>query len=236
KRENDESKGLFKGFKEIAENFVQMPSVMWKLGIVQFFSWFAFFTMWSFAVPALTEHVYQTPMPIATDPLYEIKNEAYNNSANLVGSAMGLYGLSSMAFALLLTFITAKRNVNRRGIHFISLASGGMGFILLFMGNKDFPQILNLGFGLIGISWGSILSMPYAILSSSVKPEKMGVSMGIFNMFIVIPQIVAALGGIIWVYKTFLGEELIYTMVLAGICLFLGALSCFLLPNRFEQQ
>ena len=234
-QEKNASKGFWNGMLDIGRNISQMPPVMWKLGIVQFFSWFAFFTMWSFAVPALTGHVYQTPMPLADDPLYQIKNEAYNNSANLVGSSMGMYGLSSMAFALLLTFITAKRNINRRLIHFISLLAGGLGFLLLLLANKDYAQILNLSFGLIGLSWGSILSMPYAILSGSVKPEKMGVSMGIFNMFIVIPQIVAALGGINWAYKTFLGEELIFTMVLAGLSLIIGAATCFLLPKQASE-
>ncbi|MBM3448481.1 MAG: SLC45 family MFS transporter [Bacteroidetes bacterium] len=235
-KEKNESRGLWNGVVDIAKNFAQMPAVMWKLGVVQFFSWFAFFTMWSFAVPALTEHVYQSPMPLETDALFALKNEQYNNAANLVGSSMGMYGLSSMAFALVLTFITAKRIVNRRMIHFASLLAGGVGFMLLFAATKEYAQILNLSFALIGLSWGSILSMPYAILSSSVKPEKMGVSMGIFNMFIVIPQIVAALGGINWAYKTFLGEQIIYTMVLAGISLLLGALTCFLLPNRVSQR
>lgn len=234
-QEKKASKGFLNGILDIGRNIAQMPPVMWKLGIVQFFSWFAFFTMWSFAVPALTEHVYQTPMPMASDPLYQLKNEAYNNSANLVGSSMGMYGLSSMAFALILTVITAKRTINRRLIHFMSLLAGGLGFLLLLMANKDYAQILNLSFGLIGLSWGSILSMPYAILSGSVKPEKMGVSMGIFNMFIVIPQIVAALGGINWAYKTFLGEELIFTMVLAGLSLIIGAATCFLLPNQAKD-
>ena len=235
-KEKNESRGLWNGVVDIAKNFAQMPAVMWKLGVVQFFSWFAFFTMWSFAVPALTEHVYQSPMPLETDALFALKNEQYNNAANLVGSSMGMYGLSSMAFALVLTFITAKRIVNRRMIHFVSLLAGGVGFMLLFAATKEYAQILNLSFALIGLSWGSILSMPYAILSSSVKPEKMGVSMGIFNMFIVIPQIVAALGGINWAYKTFLGEQIIYTMVLAGISLLLGAVTCFLLPNRVSQR
>lgn len=234
-QEKKASKGFLNGILDIGRNIAQMPPVMWKLGIVQFFSWFAFFTMWSFAVPALTEHVYQTPMPLASDPLYQLKNEAYNNSANLVGSSMGMYGLSSMAFALILTVITAKRTINRRFIHFMSLLAGGLGFLLLLMANKDYAQILNLSFGLIGLSWGSILSMPYAILSGSVKPEKMGVSMGIFNMFIVIPQIVAALGGINWAYKTFLGEELIFTMVLAGLSLIIGAATCFLLPDQSKD-
>jgi maltose/moltooligosaccharide transporter len=85
---------------------------------------------------------------------------------------------------------------------------------------------------LIGIAWGSILSMPYAILSSEVDPAKMGITMGLFNMFIVIPQIVAALGGINWAYKTFLGEATINTMVLAGISLLLGAVSSLVLPAK----
>lgn len=232
RKHNAESRGLFNGLTEIADNFKTMPSVMWKLGVVQFFSWFAFFTMWSFATPALTEHVYHAAMPTHGDADFDAKNQLYNNAANIVGSSMGMYGLSSMAFALLLTLVTARNGINRRLIHMISLLAGGVGFLLMTTANEANDGILNLAFALIGISWGSILSMPYAILSSSVKPEKMGVSMGIFNMFIVIPQIVAALGGINWAYKTFLGEAVINTMVLAGIALILGALSTFMLPKQ----
>ena len=231
-KEKEETKGFFKGLVEIAKSFTYMPSVMWKLGLVQFFSWFAFFTMWSFAVPALTEHVYNAPMPEKGSPNFEVAFAAYNNAANLVGSSMGMYGLSSMVFALVLTFYTAKHGVNRRIIHFFSLVAGGVGFLMLFSANKEFASIMNLSFALVGIAWGSILSMPYAILSSSVRPEKMGVSMGIFNMFIVIPQIVAALGGINWAYKTLFGHEIIFTMVLAGTSLILGGISCFLLPAK----
>ncbi|MEN9312713.1 MAG: hypothetical protein RIT42_819 [Bacteroidota bacterium] len=245
RKENAESRGLFNGLAEISKNFTQMPSIMWKLGLVQFFSWFAFFTMWSFATPALTEHVYHAAMPQHGDPNFDAKNHLYNQAANIVSSSMGMYGLSSMAFALLLTLITAKNGINRRLIHMLSLFAGGLGFILMTtahgpIANNDPDSmvymtndgILNLAFALIGISWGSILSMPYAILSSSVKPEKMGISMGIFNMFIVIPQIVAALGGINWAHKTFLGPDIINTMVLAGIALILGALSTFMLPKQ----
>jgi maltose/moltooligosaccharide transporter len=184
-------------------------------------------------------------MPQHGDADFDAKNQLYNQAANIVGSSMGMYGLSSMAFALLLTFVTAKNGINRRLIHMLSLLAGGLGFILMTTGNGG-PQnstpdsmvwvandgILNLAFALIGISWGSILSMPYAILSSAVKPEKMGISMGIFNMFIVIPQIVAALGGINWAYKTFLGDAIINTMVLAGISLIIGAASTMLLPKQ----
>jgi len=232
RKQNAESSGLFNGLIEIAQNFKSMPSVMWKLGVVQFFSWFAFFTMWSFATPALTEHVYHAAMPKHGDVDFDTKNQLFNQAANIVSSSMGMYGLSSMAFALLLTLVTARNGINRRRIHMISLLAGGAGFLLMTTANEANDGILNLAFALIGVSWGSILSMPYAILSSSVKPEKMGVSMGIFNMFIVIPQIVAALGGINWAYKTFLGDAVINTMVLAGIALILGALSTFMLPKQ----
>lgn len=232
RKQNAESSGLFNGLVEIAQNFKSMPSVMWKLGVVQFFSWFAFFTMWSFATPALTEHVYHAAMPKHGDVDFDTKNQLFNQAANIVSSSMGMYGLSSMAFALLLTLVTARNGINRRLIHMLSLLAGGAGFLLMTTANEANDGILNLAFALIGISWGSILSMPYAILSSSVKPEKMGVSMGIFNMFIVIPQIVAALGGINWAYKTFLGDAVINTMVLAGIALILGALSTFMLPKQ----
>jgi len=188
--------------------------------------------MWSFATPALTEHVYHAAMPQHGDANFDAKNEAFNQAANVIGSSMGMYGLSSMAFALILTLVTARNGINRRRIHMISLLAGGAGFLLMTTANEANDGILNLAFALIGITWGSILSMPYAILSSSVKPEKMGVSMGIFNMFIVIPQIVAALGGINWAYKTFLGDEIINTMVLAGIALILGALSTLMLPKQ----
>jgi maltose/moltooligosaccharide transporter len=232
RKQNAESSGFFNGIIEIAHNFKSMPAVMWKLGVVQFFSWFAFFTMWSFATPALTEHVYHAAMPQHGAVDFDAKNEAFNQAANIIGSSMGMYGLSSMAFALLLTLVTARNGINRRLIHMASLLAGGLGFLLMTTANEANDGILNLAFALIGISWGSILSMPYAILSSSVKPEKMGVSMGIFNMFIVIPQIVAALGGINWAYKTILGDQIINTMVLAGIALILGALSTFMLPKQ----
>ena len=232
RKQNAESSGLFNGLVEIAQNFKTMPSVMWKLGVVQFFSWFAFFTMWSFATPALTEHVYHAAMPKHGDVDFDTKNQLFNQAANIVSSSMGMYGLSSMAFALLLTLVTARNGINRRLIHLLSLLAGGAGFLLMTTANEANDGILNLAFALIGVSWGSILSMPYAILSSSVKPEKMGVSMGIFNMFIVIPQIVAALGGINWAYKTFLGDAVINTMVLAGVALILGALSTFMLPKQ----
>jgi maltose/moltooligosaccharide transporter len=223
---------------DIRENAGSMPTTMKKLGVVQFFSWFAFFTMWSLANPALTEHVFNTPAPVLSEYNMDIPeqaarfkevNTAFQESSNLVGSYMGTYGLSSMAFALLLVLYTSKRKINRKYVHMVSLILGGFGFIMM----KYIPshEYLTLSFVLIGLSWGSILSMPYAMLSSSVNPKKMGVIMGLFNMFIVIPQIVASLGGVNFV-SGLLGEEAINAMTVAGISLIIAGLCNFLITNK----
>ncbi|MEM5563805.1 MFS transporter [Psychroserpens sp. AS72] len=222
---------------DILNNIGNMPLTMKKLGVIQFFSWFAFFTMWSLANPALTEHVFNTPAPVlsaydltvpAQVEAFEIVNTAFQKSSNLVGSAMGIYGLSSMAFALLLVLYTSKKNINRKYVHMFSLILGGLGFILMYYAS---PENLKWCFVLIGISWGSILSMPYAMLSSSVDPNKMGMFMGIFNMFIVIPQIIAALGGINFV-SGLLGEEAINAMTVAGISLIIAGFCNLLITNK----
>lgn len=223
-REKEESQGVGAGATEILGFIRDMPVVMRKLGAVQFFSWFAFFTMWSFATPALTESVFGSPLPAEGAEDFAVLNAAYNDAANAVSSAMGIYGLSSMVFALVLSVWTSRRGLNRRWTHLVSLVMGGVGFLSMSWWTPETAANLNWSFALIGLAWGSILSMPYAMLSGAIPPEKMGVGMGVFNMFIVIPQIVAALGGINWAYKTLLGEEVIQTMVLAGISLVLAGL------------
>ena len=223
-REKEESQGVGAGAAEILGFIRDMPVVMRKLGAVQFFSWFAFFTMWSFATPALTESVFGAPLPAEGAEDFAVLNAAYNDAANAVSSAMGIYGLSSMVFALVLSVWTSRRGLNRRWTHLVSLVLGGVGFLSMSWWTPETAANLNWSFALIGLAWGSILSMPYAMLSGAIPPEKMGVGMGVFNMFIVIPQIVAALGGINWAYKTLLGEEVIQTMVLAGISLVLAGL------------
>ena len=222
----------------IAHSIFNMPSVMKKLGLIQFFSWFAFFIMWSLSTPALTEHVFESPAPELksydtaneiTSKQFEIDNKKYQDAADLVGSYMGLYGLSSMGFALLLTLYTSRKKLNRKITHMISLILGGIGFIIM----KYIPDHnwLILSFILIGISWGSILSMPYAMLSSSINEKKMGLYMGLFNMFIVFPQIAAALGGANFLYKI-LGDQTINAMTLAGICLILAGLCNLLITDK----
>ena len=229
---SDDEKDEVSGFREILSFITSMPSVMAKLGVVQFFSWFAFFTMWSFATPALTEAVFQAPMPADGVVDYEVKRSAFEQAANAVSSSMGVYGLSSMAFALLLSVWTARRSLNRRWTHLLSLALGGVGFVSMSWWTPETSSWLNFSFACVGVAWGSILSMPYAMLSGSIPAPKMGVGMGVFNMFIVLPQIIAALGGIVWLNELFFGGDIVQTMVLAGMSLFLAAASNLLIPSN----
>jgi maltose/moltooligosaccharide transporter len=215
--------------KDFWSSVTSMSPTMLKLGLIQFFSWFAFFTMWSMATPALTATVYNAPAPAANSANFEQMNQAYQVAADSVGSNMGIYGLSSMLFALALTFYAAKFSVNRKWVHLGSLVAGGVGFIL--MGFIPSPDYLWLCFALIGFAWGSILSMPYAMLSSTVDENKMGLMMGLFNMFIVIPQIIAALGGVNTLSKIF-GDGPIAPMLLAGSSLVLAGLLNLILTDK----
>ena len=165
---------------------------------------------------------------------YAALSAAYNEAANAVSSAMGVYGLSSMAFALACSLYgPAAEGLDQEvGAPREPDVFGGVGFLTMVLWTPETAGNLKLSFALVGIAWGSILSMPYAMLSSAIPSDRMGVGMGVFNMFIVIPQIVAALGGINWAYKTFLGEDVIQTMVLAGISLVLaGVLNLWIRPS-----
>jgi maltose/moltooligosaccharide transporter len=251
--EPEEKEGMW---KTILGTYKLMPLIMKKLGVVQFFSWFAFFAMWTLANPALTSHIYNASKPdiaqyVKIDDTgevvydadnsvlflsaqsksdYETQDKSYNEASDDVGSKMGVYGLTSMAFALLLTFYTAYKSINRKYIHLVSLLCGALGFLYMFY-SPGAPDNLYISFGLIGVAWGSILSMPYAMLSSSVESSKMGLMMGVFNMFIVIPQIIAAIGGVVLLHKL-IGEETIHAMTIAGIMLVIAAFSNLLITDQ----
>lgn len=230
--------GLVNTLKEVGKNIADMPLTMKKLGVVQFFSWFAFFCMWSMANPALTDHVFEASKPAAIEfvnstadqiEVYRVQDKAFNDASDQVGAYMGNYGLSSMAFALILTLWTAKRRINRKYVHMLSLFAGGYGFISMYFVTE--PSMLILSFVCVGFSWGSILSMPYAMLSSTLDPNRMGVYMGIFNMFIVIPQIVAATS-LTNIYQAIFGQEPINAMLLAGSSLIIAGMANFLITDK----
>jgi maltose/moltooligosaccharide transporter len=198
------------GLVHIVKDFNSMPKTMVQLSYVQFFSWFALFSMWIYTTPAVTSYIYNTNEPSST---------AYNEGADWVSVLFGIYnGIAALA-ALLLPVIA--KYTSRRVTHFIALLCGGLGLISIFFISD--PNMLLFSMVGVGIAWASILSIPYAMLSGSLPPEKMGYYMGVFNFFIVIPQIIAStvLG---FLLKTAFGGQSIYILVFGGVCMIIAAL------------
>jgi len=206
------------GFVTVISDFNTMPSTMKQLAVVQFFSWFALFAMWIYTTAGVTSHVYGT-----TDPTSEL----YNEGANWVGICFGIYNGFAAIFAFLL--ILLSKLTNRKITHSISLIIGGLSLASIFLINN--PTLLLLPFVGIGLAWASILAMPYAILTGSLPTHKMGVYMGIFNFFIVIPQILAAslLGFLV---KSVFTNKPIYALVLGGFSMILAGILVVFVKDR----
>ena len=163
-----------------------MPEAMRQLAVVQFFSWFALFAMWIYTTPAVTMVHFGSSDPTA---------QAYNDGADWVGILFGAYNGFAALAALAIPLLV--RRFGLRVIHLINLALGAAGLTSMVL-IRD-PQWLLLSMLGVGFAWASILSLPYALLSDSLPTEKMGIYMGIFNFFIVLPQLLIAtiMGGII---------------------------------------
>lgn len=196
---------------DIFSDFTKMPETMRQLSWVQFFSWFGLFGMWVFTTPAIAQHIYGLSID-------DTKSAEFQSAGDWVGIIFGVYNLASAIFAFVLPYIA--KQIGRRKTHALSLVLGAIGLIsMYFMPNKE---ALIFSMILVGFAWASILAMPYAILAGSIKPKKMGVYMGIFNFFIVIPQIVNALIGgplVKYVY----GDHAIYAIVMSGISFLIAA-------------
>lgn len=167
------------GLNNILSDLKRMPSTMGQLAVVQFFTWFALFSLWIYTTSAITSNIYGTT---------DTKSLAYNEGANWVGVLFGVYNGFSALVAFLLPVLA--KATTRKITHAISLLAGGLSLISISFIHT--PGMLILPMLGIGLAWASILSMPYAILTGSLPQNKMGVYMGIFNFFIVIPQILAA--------------------------------------------
>ncbi|NNG15104.1 MAG: hypothetical protein HKM89_01400 [Gemmatimonadales bacterium] len=197
------------GFVTILNDFQDMPHTMKQLAWVQFFSWFALFAMWIYTTAAVTSHIYGTS---------DTTSALYNEGANWVGVAFGAYnGVAALvAFAI----PVLARKTSRKIAHAICLVCGALGLISIMVIAE--PRLLLGSMVGVGIAWASILSMPYAILTGSLPPSKMGYYMGVFNFFIVIPQIVAAAILGLFVGR-FFGGEAIYALLIGGVSLVLAA-------------
>ena len=207
---------------DIFEDFKKMPETMRQLSWVQFFSWFALFGMWVFAVPAIAQHIYGLPAD-------DSSSETYQEAGNWVGILFGIYNGISAIFAFLLPKIA--KHISRKKAHAYSLFIGGIGLVLIyFMPN---PNWLILPMVCIGIAWASILSMPYAMLAGSISPKKMGVYMGIFNFFIVIPQIInGIIGGPLVKYAY--GNQAIFALIVSGIAFIVAGLLSFKIKDKAD--
>ncbi|MHA6248472.1 MFS transporter [Pontibacter sp. CAU 1760] len=196
------------GVRETVMGIFNMPKTMLQLAVVQFFSWFALFSMWIYTTSALTSHVYG-----ATDTTSAL----YNEGADWVGVCFAVYNGVSAVFALLLPSLA--KATSRRHTHLICLVLGGIGLISVYFISD--PTLLLVSMIGVGIAWASILSIPYAILAGALPVKRMGYFMGVFNFFIVIPQIIA--GAILgFLVDQVFGGEAIYALVLGGASMILG--------------
>ncbi len=210
--------GVFTGLAESFVGIFKMPKTMVQLAFVQFFSWFALFAMWIYTTSAVTSHVYGTS---------DTTSALYNEGADWVGICFAIYNGIAAIVAFLLPVI-AKRT-SRRITHLMALFMGGIGLISIFFITD--PNMLLVSMIGVGIAWASILSMPYAMLSSILPANKMGYYMGVFNFFIVIPQIVAA-GILGFMLKSFFQNDAIYAMIIGGVSMFLAGLLCLIVQDN----
>jgi maltose/moltooligosaccharide transporter len=210
------------GLVSVITDLYRMPKTMAQLAVVQFFSWFALFSMWIYTTPAITSHLYGTA---------DTSSAAYNEGANWVGGMFGWYNLFAAFFGIAVLPRLAHYT-SRKITHMIALTCGGLGLISLYFLTNPHQMVYSM-IG-IGLAWASILAMPYAILTGALPQSKMGVYMGIFNFFIVIPQILAAtlLG---FMVKILFHGESIYALVSGGISMILAA-ALVLIVNDYKDK
>lgn len=197
----------------IFKDFKNMPKAMKQLGLVQFFSWFALFSMWVFTTPAIAQHIYHLSPS-------DTSSASYADAGNLTGVLFGVYNLVATIFALILPKL--YHAIGKKKTHMLALGISGIGLIsILFI--QD-PNLLYIPMIAVGIAWASILATPYSILSGVVPVKKMGLYMGLFNFFITLPQLVNGVIGSVLVKHVF-QQQAVYCLTMAGVFMLFAAIS-----------
>jgi maltose/moltooligosaccharide transporter len=224
-REKRERAGIGALLSEVLSAIREMPKTMRQLAVVQLLTWLGLFCMWLFFVPATARHVFGA---------VDAQSALYARGMEWGGFAFAFYSITCFLVALVLPKIAGT--IGRKATHAFALTCGGVGLLSMFLIHDQYVLLLSM-VG-VGIAWASILSMPYAILSTVLPPNRMGVYMGVFNFFIVIPEIVASLGfGPLT--RALFGQDNpnapLYTVMLGGVCL-LAAAVCVSLVDDSERQ
>jgi len=200
--------------REVADAVREMPATMKQLAVVQTFTWLGLFCMWLFFVPAVARHVFG-----ATDP----QSELYARGMEWGGFTFAFYSITCFVVALFLARMAAA--TSRKTVHTVALLCGAAGLLSVYVIHNQYLLLLSM-VG-VGIAWASILSMPYAMLSSVLPPHRIGVYMGVFNFFIVLPEIAAALlfGPLT---RALFGADnpntALYVVMLGGLCMIVAAI------------
>jgi maltose/moltooligosaccharide transporter len=213
-----ETAGVWNGFREVFSNITNMPPTMRQIALVQFFTWPGLFLMWFFFTPAVARDIMGAP---DTDsPLYS-QGVAWGNIC------FGFYSLVCFGFSFVLPELADRWG--RARTHAICLTLGALGLVFVgFAPDKNWLLLSMLG---VGIAWASILSMPYAMLASTLPANKLGVFMGIFNFFIVLPEIIATLS-FGWVMEHWLDNNRLSAVMLGGALLGIAALLSLLVREK----
>ncbi len=214
----ESNKGFGGGVKEIFNSIVNMPGKMKALALVQFFTWPGLFLMWFYYSTAVARNVFHATSE--TDAVYTV-------GVSFAGLTLSFYNVVTFLFAFILPFIAKK--LGRKLTHSICLLCGAIGLIsVAFVENKYMLYGCMTG---VGIAWASILSMPYAMLSGVLPENKVGVYMGIFNFFIVLPEIIASLG-FGWIMKNILNNDRLLAVQCGGVLMIVAAILCFILVKE----
>ncbi len=217
RRQQNEGNIVSNIFKEIVEAIRDMPTTMKQLAVVQFFTWFGLPFMWQYYGLTVARHVFN-----ATDE----KSDLFRQGTEWGGLSFAVYNFVCFLVAFAIPPLANK--IGRKGVHIVCLICGGLGLISTYFATS--PYFLWLGMAGVGIAWASILSMPYVMLAGAIRPERMGVYMGVFNLFIVIPQLVQGLLAP-QIYKPLLGDNPLYAVMFGGISLLIAAASVLIVRD-----